>query len=272
MPHVLVLSLVFPPDAVSTAQIMGDLVQDLRARGHTVSVVTTTPHYNRDAGAEARQPLRPWWGPLVQRSDFHGDAGLPHGDAAQDARRSRGAWRRGALFHALSLRRRRRRAAQGRRHRHALAAADASGLVAWLLGALAPGAVRLQRVRSSIRTSPSTSAPFATGRSSGSSTRSSASSTAGRRVITLIADRMRDRLLREGRAEPTRSWCIPNFVDVDASLRASRPQRVHARARARWPVRRQLRRQSRPGAGSRDACSTPRRLLADDARARRASC
>ena len=72
MAHVLVLSLVFPPDAVSTAQIMGDLAVDLRALGHSVSVLTTTPHYNRDAEADGRQPRRPWWGRLVQRSDLHG--------------------------------------------------------------------------------------------------------------------------------------------------------------------------------------------------------
>ena len=55
MAHVLVLSLVFPPDNVSTAVILGELSADLKAAGHQVSVVTTTPHYNRDLDAEARQ-------------------------------------------------------------------------------------------------------------------------------------------------------------------------------------------------------------------------
>lgn len=72
MARVLLLSLVFPPDSVSTAQIVGDLAVDLRSRGHDVTVVTTTPHYNRDRSAELRQPRRNWWGPLVQRSMFNG--------------------------------------------------------------------------------------------------------------------------------------------------------------------------------------------------------
>jgi colanic acid biosynthesis glycosyl transferase WcaI len=70
--NVLFLSLVFPPDSVSTAEIMGDLAVDLHGRGDRVVVVTTTPHYNRDPEAEARQPMRPVWGRLLQRSDYHG--------------------------------------------------------------------------------------------------------------------------------------------------------------------------------------------------------
>jgi colanic acid biosynthesis glycosyl transferase WcaI len=70
--NVLILSLVFPPDSVSTAEIMGDLAQDLCDRGHTVSVLTTVPHYNPDAAAGHRQPLRSFWGPLLRRSDYHG--------------------------------------------------------------------------------------------------------------------------------------------------------------------------------------------------------
>jgi putative colanic acid biosynthesis glycosyltransferase WcaI len=70
--HVLVLSLVFPPDGVSTAQIVGDLAIDLRARGHQLTVVTSTPHYNRDPRAEAEQPRSSVVGQLVQRSSWHG--------------------------------------------------------------------------------------------------------------------------------------------------------------------------------------------------------
>jgi colanic acid biosynthesis glycosyl transferase WcaI len=57
---------------VSTAEIMGDLAQDLRDRGHAVTVLTTVPHYNPDAAAESRQPLRSFWGPLLRRSHYHG--------------------------------------------------------------------------------------------------------------------------------------------------------------------------------------------------------
>ena len=66
------LTLVFPPDSVSTAQLMGELATDLRTLGHDVTVITTTPHYNRDPELEVRQPLRRWWGRIVQRSTFAG--------------------------------------------------------------------------------------------------------------------------------------------------------------------------------------------------------
>jgi colanic acid biosynthesis glycosyl transferase WcaI len=68
----LILSLVFPPDSVSTAEIMADLAVDLRDRGHSVTVLTTTPHYNPDANAAARQPLATYWGRLLQRSEYRG--------------------------------------------------------------------------------------------------------------------------------------------------------------------------------------------------------
>jgi len=70
--NVLILSLVFPPDSVSTAQIMGELAVDLQAKGHKVAVLTTAPHFNRDPEAELRQPIRNHWGPVLRKSDFHG--------------------------------------------------------------------------------------------------------------------------------------------------------------------------------------------------------
>lgn len=72
MANILILTLVFPPDSVSTAQIMGDLAADLQARGHAVTVLTTSPHYNRDLEAEARQPLTPFWGSILRRSRYEG--------------------------------------------------------------------------------------------------------------------------------------------------------------------------------------------------------
>jgi colanic acid biosynthesis glycosyl transferase WcaI len=70
--HVLLLSLVFRPDNVSTAHIMADIAADLASAGHRVSVFTTTPHYNRDPPAEVTQRLRWCWGPLLQVSDYQG--------------------------------------------------------------------------------------------------------------------------------------------------------------------------------------------------------
>ncbi len=70
--NLLILSLVFPPDSVSTAEIMADLAVDLRDRGYSVTVLTTAPHYNPDASAAARQPMRPHWGGLLRRSEYRG--------------------------------------------------------------------------------------------------------------------------------------------------------------------------------------------------------
>jgi colanic acid biosynthesis glycosyl transferase WcaI len=69
---VLIFTLVFPPDGVSTAQLLGELAEDLARAGHEVSVVTTQPHYNRDDIALATQPLTPLWGSLLFRSTFRG--------------------------------------------------------------------------------------------------------------------------------------------------------------------------------------------------------
>jgi len=51
---------------------MGELGVDLQAMGHKVTVLTTTPHFNQDPEAELRQPLWNHWGPVLQRSDYHG--------------------------------------------------------------------------------------------------------------------------------------------------------------------------------------------------------
>jgi colanic acid biosynthesis glycosyl transferase WcaI len=63
---------VFPPDAVSTAQLFGELVEDLVALGWRVVVVTTKPHYNPPEGNSTSQPLTPLWGGLLARSTFRG--------------------------------------------------------------------------------------------------------------------------------------------------------------------------------------------------------
>ncbi len=68
MPGILISSLVFPPDGVSTAYVVGDLAVDLAAMGHQVTVVTTTPHFNIVPGAAARQPMRRRLGGLLMSS------------------------------------------------------------------------------------------------------------------------------------------------------------------------------------------------------------
>jgi colanic acid biosynthesis glycosyl transferase WcaI len=71
MARVLIHTLVFPPDGVSTAYLMGDLAVDLEAAGHEVTVLTTTPHYNIASGGAA-QELRPVWPGLLYRSEMGG--------------------------------------------------------------------------------------------------------------------------------------------------------------------------------------------------------
>ena len=44
----------------------------MKKYGHEVTVITTTPHYNRDVEAEKKQPLRKFFGKLIQKSDYHG--------------------------------------------------------------------------------------------------------------------------------------------------------------------------------------------------------
>lgn len=70
--EVLILSLVFPPDNVSTAQIMGDLAVDLQKKGHQVTVITTKPHYNRSIENEKIQPLSKKWWKILESSRYHG--------------------------------------------------------------------------------------------------------------------------------------------------------------------------------------------------------
>ncbi len=72
MAKVLLLTLVFAPDGVSTALLMTELAQELQRQGHEVTILTTTPHYNVEPEARARQPLHPHWGHWLQRSELDG--------------------------------------------------------------------------------------------------------------------------------------------------------------------------------------------------------
>ena len=92
----------FPPDGVSTATILGGLARELAKDGFRFTVITTTPHYNRDPTAEQAQDLRPIFFGLVYRSDYFG-AAVFHVRV-----RTRGSriFRRAidyAFFHAVSL-------------------------------------------------------------------------------------------------------------------------------------------------------------------------
>ena len=69
---VLIHSLVFNPDGVSTAYLYGDIARALKKNGFDVTVLTTTPHYNKVPEQLEKQPLK-WkvWG-FLKQSNFDG--------------------------------------------------------------------------------------------------------------------------------------------------------------------------------------------------------
>lgn len=69
---VLIHSIVFNPDGVSTGYLYGDIAVALKKAGFDVSVLTTTPHYNRVESQIKAQPLK-WKVPgFLKKSDFNG--------------------------------------------------------------------------------------------------------------------------------------------------------------------------------------------------------
>ena len=56
---------------MSTARLVGSLALGLREQGHAVTVLTTSPHYNRDLEAEKQQPIA-WTAGLVGTSRLDG--------------------------------------------------------------------------------------------------------------------------------------------------------------------------------------------------------
>jgi colanic acid biosynthesis glycosyl transferase WcaI len=209
--RVLLLSLVFRPDNVSTAHIMADLAADLVAAGHDVSVFTTTPHYNRDPGGEEQQRLHWCWGPLLQVSTYRGarvyHAWMPRKGASVALRLSAWVW-----FHVVST-----TAALLLAGRTDVILAPSPpltvGVSAWIVGRLrgAPFVYNVQEIypdiaidlgalknRRLIRVLRGIER-FVYRRA---------------RTITAISQRMRERLLDKGVA-PDKVVIIPNFVDVE---------------------------------------------------------
>ena len=72
MKRVLIHSLIFSPDGVSTAYLYNDIALRLQQRGYEVVVLTTTPHFNIVPEQVAQQPMH-WkvWG-FCKVSKFHG--------------------------------------------------------------------------------------------------------------------------------------------------------------------------------------------------------
>ncbi|GAB4307349.1 MAG: colanic acid biosynthesis fucosyltransferase WcaI [Phototrophicales bacterium] len=71
MARVLVLSMFFSPDGLSTATIVSELAQDLKTKGHDLKVIATVPHYNYEPEARTNQPLKKRWFGLYHRSEYH---------------------------------------------------------------------------------------------------------------------------------------------------------------------------------------------------------
>lgn len=69
---ILIHSIVFGPDGVSTAYLYNDIALKFKEVGFEVSVLTTTPHYNAVESELKKQPLRKKALGLYYESDFHG--------------------------------------------------------------------------------------------------------------------------------------------------------------------------------------------------------
>jgi colanic acid biosynthesis glycosyl transferase WcaI len=69
---ILIHSIVFSPDSVSTAYIYNDIALGFKDAGYEVLVLTTTPHYNLIETALQKQPLNRKLFGLFYESDFDG--------------------------------------------------------------------------------------------------------------------------------------------------------------------------------------------------------
>lgn len=72
MSKILIHSIVFSPDGVSTAYLYNDIALKFKEKGYEVVVLTTTPHYNRIDAELKKQPLSPRFGGLYYESNFNG--------------------------------------------------------------------------------------------------------------------------------------------------------------------------------------------------------
>lgn len=72
MARVLLVTLIFSPDGVSTSTLLTELALELQQMGHDITVLTTTPHYNEDVEALCSQPLHCRWGSILYQSSCNG--------------------------------------------------------------------------------------------------------------------------------------------------------------------------------------------------------
>ena len=69
---ILIHSIVFSPDGVSTAYLYNDIALGFRNSGYEVVVLTTTPHYNLIESTIIKQPLKGKLFGLFYESSFQG--------------------------------------------------------------------------------------------------------------------------------------------------------------------------------------------------------
>jgi len=72
MAKILIHTLVFSPDGVSTAYLMTDLALELKKMGHEIVVLTTTPHFNILPESLKDQPLKKYFGHWLYSSALNG--------------------------------------------------------------------------------------------------------------------------------------------------------------------------------------------------------
>lgn len=210
-PRILLLTLVFPPDGVSTANLLGHLVDRLRVRGHEFAVVTTTPHYNEDREALASQPLRKRW-PLVLFQSERRGVPVYHARMRRKGRRLLGRLVDYAIFHVIGTLAALR---FGGRYQAVLAPSPplTIGLQAMLLARLRgvpliynvqeifpDAAVTLGLIRGRLLIRFLEAMERFVYR--------------GSRYVVVISDRFRDALLRKG-VPAAKLRVIPNFVDTE---------------------------------------------------------
>ena len=70
--RLLIYSLVFSPDGVSTAYLYNDIALGFQKNNYKVTVLTTTPHYNLIKESLDRQPLKKHFLGLLYTSEFNG--------------------------------------------------------------------------------------------------------------------------------------------------------------------------------------------------------
>lgn len=68
---ILIHSIVFSPDGVSTAYLYNDIALKFAESGYEIIVLTTTPHYNVLKDELVKQPLISKWGGIYYESNFH---------------------------------------------------------------------------------------------------------------------------------------------------------------------------------------------------------